>query len=534
VALVLVAGAAFRLAYFGLNPSLTVDDAMLSVNIVARSWAGLTHRLAFQQTAPLGFLWVLRASVLIGGVNEFALRAIPVLAGALLPYALWRLARRVLSAGAALLAAAFAALSPILIQYSISAKPYETDALATIAISLAGLAVLDNPTRRRWAGLGAVGAVAICFSTPAVFILAGCWITLVIAGRREWLPLSLTAAAWAGLFALLYFTMLRREASSAYMQSFWDHRFFAPAALVTDPWRGWDIVKRLPTQAFTGDTASQGGLLLCWVAALAGLVQLRRHGVARLLLLVAPFVVVFGASALRRYPVSPRLFVFAAPLVLLVVAAGAELAWERLNRGVPGLLVRALVAVWLAVLVVLSLNISRLWAQPTREVVAALGPQQHPGEPLYLYPGAVPAWLYYATDWRDPADTAQAAEIEAAERLDGNAFHNRLGRGRAVADTEGTHLVWMHHGRPVLLGLSTGIAWREGQWFSQEAPDTGWAEREAARIDAATDSTAWLMFANVYRREVFLLTHALAERRAVVVSSENNRGAMLYRVRFTR
>ena len=108
--LAIVAGAAFRLVPFALDPSLTIDDAMLSYNIASRSFLGLAHPLAFDQTAPLGFLWVLRAATAIGGLNEFALRLVPVLAGAALPYLVWLVARKLLNPVGALAAALFTAL----------------------------------------------------------------------------------------------------------------------------------------------------------------------------------------------------------------------------------------------------------------------------------------------------------------------------------------------------------------------------------------------------------------------------------------
>jgi len=378
VALVLAAGAAFRIVHYFLNPSLSIDDLMLSVSIVSRSWAGLTHVLAFLETAPLGFLWALRTSVLLGGANEFALRAIPLLAGLALPYGVWQVGRRLLSPAGAALAASFAALSQILVQYSISAKPYETDAFATVAVMLATLAVLEAPTARRWTALGVLGAAAILCSTPAVFVLAACWVALATR-RRHWTALLVLGMAWAAIFAGIYFTVMRREAVSAYMQSFWDHRFLTPAVMAGDPARAWNILKAIPTQAFTGDTPHEGALLLCWSALLAGLWRLRRQGGGRLLLLAGPIAVALAASMVRRYPVSPRLFVFAAPLVLLIVAAGAETFWERWRTGLPGILVRGVVAVWLVVLVVLGVNVSRLWPQPTGAVLKSVARQWKPG-----------------------------------------------------------------------------------------------------------------------------------------------------------
>lgn len=535
--LAIVAGAAFRLVHYGLNPSLTLDDAMLSFNLASRSWAGLAHPLAFQQTAPIGFLWASRAVTLLGGLNEFALRAVPVLAGVATPYGVWLLARRLVSAGAAVVAAFFAALSPILIQYSISVKPYETDALFAVGVALATLTTLDRPVRRNWVALGGVGVAALLFSTPAVFVLAGCGLALALTlRRRALLPLTLVGTAWIALFAVLYWTVTRAEAVSPYMQWFWDHKFLTPAVVLSEPGRAWDIVQRLPTQVFTGDAPQLIALILCWFAAVAGAWHVSRTQGARVWVLLGPIAFALAASMFRRYPVAPRLFLFAAPFVAVILAAGVERGRMSLAAGAGALRVgfEALVVLWLITIGVLSANTSRLWAPPTRPLIQELRRQRVDHEPLYVFSGAVPAWLLYTTHWDDPSDTSFAMTVAAAERWDGNAFQNAASRGHAVADTEGGRLIGVQGGFPVIIGLSTGIAWREGQWLSQLQPDSGWAEREAGRIDTVTDSTCWLLFSQLARREAPLLMHALAARHGQAILEQGSRGALLYRVRFTR
>ena len=535
--LAIVAGAAFRLVPFALDPSLTIDDAMLSYNIASRSFLGLAHPLAFDQTAPLGFLWVLRAATAIGGLNEFALRLVPVLAGAALPYLVWLVARKLLNPVGALAAALFTALSPILILYSISAKPYETDAVIAAGLALLTLRVLEAPSGRRWAGVIIAGSLALLFSTPALFVLAGCGLALawkLKSTRGAWPFLLAAGGAWVATFGATYLTMTRAVAVSPYMQWFWDHKFLTPKVVLSDPHLAWAMAQRLPTQVFTDVGPQPVMLVLCWGALIWGIAHLwRRHG-ASALVLAGPVAVALLASMLRRYPLAPRLFVFAAPLVAVLLAAGVGAARERWSSPRARVGLDLSLTLWALVLAVLSVNSSRVWAAPTRPLVAQLARDRVDKEPVYVYAGAVPAWLFYSTDWNDPRDTAMAAAVVAAERSDGNAFHNAKPRGRAVADTEGSHLVFVRRGSPVVIGLSTGIAWREGQPLTELQPDSGWADREAARIDGASDSTAWLLFTQVYHGEATTLVHALAARRGHVVSTVEMSGATLDRVRFKR
>jgi hypothetical protein len=49
-----------------------------------------------------------------------------------------------------------------------------------------------------------------------------------------------------------------------------------------------------------------------------------------------------------------------------------------------------------------------------------------------------------------------------------------------------------------LLGLASGIQWREVMGLAQARPDSGWATHEATRIKAAAAPTIWLVIANGY------------------------------------
>ena len=78
---VITLGVAARTAHFFANRSLWLDEAMLGLNIGERSFAELLQPLAFNQAAPLGFLWLEKLAVTLLGVSEMALRLFPLLAG---------------------------------------------------------------------------------------------------------------------------------------------------------------------------------------------------------------------------------------------------------------------------------------------------------------------------------------------------------------------------------------------------------------------------------------------------------------------
>jgi hypothetical protein len=508
---ILAAGAVLRLYSYIANPSFSVDDAMLTVNVASRSFLGLLHPLALEQTAAPLFLWLLKLSSLIAGIREPALRAVPLLAGLALPYFMWRLASRVVGTGPALVAGAFAALSPILVQYSVSAKPYVLDALVTVWLIDLTLGAIDHPRHfGAWAALTVGGVLGILLSSPSVFVLAGCGAGLLassaVRSSDGWMTRAgIAGAVWVGTFVLVYLGITRAEAGSAYMQAFWDAKILDLGSYLR-PVHAWDILARVTVQPFVPDRPMDWFPPVTWLATIWGLWALRSDR-ARLACVAGPLLALLAASAVHRYPIAPRVCVFAAPIFFLIYAKTLDDILQRWPRPRVRLIAAVVVALWVVTLGVLSLN-TRFWAPPTRQLVAAFRARAQPHDPVYLFAGIVPFWLVYATDWSHP-DTAFLNAAIATQSAAGNAFHNAASRGHAVADTEGAGLAFTTGGRVELIGLAPGIQWREGHGFSQPFPDANWGEREAARMRAAASPAIWVALSHLYSGERGALTRAL-------------------------
>ena len=162
--IVVLVGAALRLAAYFSARSLWLDEAMLANNIVGRTFVALLGPLGENQSAPWLFLFGERATAMLLGPNELALRLLPLIAGILLPWIVWRTASKLADRETGIIAAAIAALSPLLLYYSNEVKPYGTDALVSATLVFVTLRVLENAAdRRRWFVLlfaGGVGLVA--------------------------------------------------------------------------------------------------------------------------------------------------------------------------------------------------------------------------------------------------------------------------------------------------------------------------------------------------------------------------------------
>jgi hypothetical protein len=525
---ILLLGSGARLAVYLSRPSLTIDETTLSLDLGSRSFAQLLHPLASLQTGPPLFLWSIKACITVAGMSEYALRFIPLLAGLLVPYLVWRVGRSMLPESTALLATALASVAPALIQYSVTVKPYITDTLLALLTIESALAVLRRPEARgAWLRLGCTGVAAVLGSIPAPFFLAGILAALLvgirpITGRAiSWGVTCL--ALWIAAFVPLYVALYRPVAVSAYMQEFWGPSFFAPGRP-----SGWWNLSRSACMSLIGRPAHAATVLPFAVILVAGLwILLRRAPRAVAAMVGVPLLLLLVASSLHRYPLAERVLLFAVPTFVWSLAAastGAVLQRGHLGRVIGGLAVVGLGAV----------NIVHPYRPPaTRQAVDSLLRLAAPGEAIYVASGGIPAWSFYTTDWAAP-DTAYLDWIErTAGRPEAAAFHNTAPRGRPVGPNEGEELRTRRRGRVELLGLASGVQWREGRGFAiPVVADSGWAGREAARIRAAAAPTIWVLIANPYPTTARDLLAAVPSNGGVIDNQLGVGGVRVVRLRF--
>src|SRR5438132_550706 len=149
-AVVLVAllalGTGLRLVALVADRCLWIDEAMLALNLVQRSPRQLLDPLDYNQGAPFGFLLAMKGSISLFGASEWALRLVPFLGSVAGLVGFAFITRRLLPAGAALLAVGLFAVSPHLISYAGEAKQYATDAAVTIGLLACAAGLLSSPS----------------------------------------------------------------------------------------------------------------------------------------------------------------------------------------------------------------------------------------------------------------------------------------------------------------------------------------------------------------------------------------------------
>ncbi len=413
IALVLICiGLILRIANFASNASLWLDEALLALNLRNRDFSGVLGTLDFHQTAPPLHLIAHKASVLVLGDSEYALRAFPLMAGiaalALFP----AVARHFLDRWAAVLALGlFVVLGP-LIAISGQVKHYSTDvAVAILLLYAISRFPASRPLRLHEAvAFGCVGAVAPWLSYPAIFYLAGFGVVVVgaIIARRRWrsLPtLVIPAALWtASVVLLLFYALDRVRAVQTSLRG--DPNAYAPLASSGSDLR-WFV--DAPEQLLR-ESAGLAYVPVATALALVGLASLLRRDPERGLLLASPLLFAVVASALDKYPFGGRFSFFYVPVLVCLVAGGvdaiAKVAGLFVRRfGGPRLTAATAVVTGLALVAVIGHTSARSAA---RNLVAPSGREEikpllermqrewKRGDAVYVYFAAQYAFRYYA------------------------------------------------------------------------------------------------------------------------------------------
>lgn len=516
---------------------------MLALSIATRSFDELLQPLDYGQVATVPFLWGERLVTLILGVSGYSLRLIPLAAGIGLLWVLYRLADLLVGRVPALVALALSATAYPLMRYSVEVKPYIVDSLVSALLVWLAVRLTQNlDDCRRWILLALGGTFGVLLSTAALLVCAGVCAGLAVAAirrrRLRLLPyLALIGLFWTSIFVAAYTLWYAPNADASYMRDFWSENLLVPETPGFLPRFGFAIAELSCT-------------LTCWrgafdiwpvlpVLAIIGLATLlRRRGPEYAIFLAGPAAAVFAASMLGRYPVATRLVLFYAPLFAILVGCGTVALGNLIERSWPRIRAR-----WITLLVVypsVVLAVTLTFAAPSdwgfhgTEVrpLAELFRQRNRSEPIYVFPRAVPGWVFHTTDWSAP-DTTRLSWVARIAGPGGRGFINGASRGRRTAG-DGSALVYSYAGVEELYGTSTGTQVRRGR-LSSPQPDPGWAESEARRIRVAARPHIWIVLADFTHGsldEGAILMRAVSAAGGEVVFSRATADAILFRVRF--
>jgi dolichyl-phosphate-mannose-protein mannosyltransferase len=511
----LALGVAIRAVDFLNCRSLGLDEARLAVNIASRSFIGLLHPLDMDQSAPPLFLWGERFVTRILGHGDCALRLLPVAAGTAAAILMYPFARRFLEDAEARLGAVIGIFCPLLITYSNAVKQYSVELLVAVLLLL----LFEGALRQEldWTDAGGViaaGVAAPWLSLSSVFVLSTAWLALVAlaaSGRKGAGRLAVgSSLAWGASGVLAYLSVYRAASRNPYMHRFWELAFVTPHRPGFFG-HSWKTVEDLVWGFVAGDPLVDrrpflwllhlGSVLVVLLCLLGSLRIVRTRGWMACWWLWGPAILTVWASALGVFPIAPRLTLFLLPAMIVLFVAGLSEALARV--GALGARRGLAVATAVIVLPMEFQAVARTFAlEPSghfQQLVRELRERRTPGEPVYVFVRSLPAWIYYSTNW-DAPDTARVGFLTRAAAAGGPAFENAPSRGR-VDEEAAKALTYAGASGVELIGLPSGMEWREVEEHVRLQPDSGWVEVEARRIEQAAAPGIWVLASTYYAAE---------------------------------
>ncbi|GHA56707.1 ArnT family glycosyltransferase [Pontibacter akesuensis] len=337
-------GIFLRLFHYIDNRSLWIDEIYLATSLINLDFAALASPpLAYEQKAPIGFLWAVRLAVLAFGESEMALRLFSLLCGIASLFVFLPVARHFLKPFGVAIAIGMLALAPPLVYHSVEVKQYGTSVLASVLclyLYIRFSAKFNVKDLLLWGGWG---ALILWFSYEAIFVLAGIAVSVCLTYlvQKRWKALFLSVipfALWLFSFSINFILFTYKHADSAWLVEWFKLRGafmpLPPSSLTDVKWfiqAGYLLLEYPLGLLWNSNTIDNQALrillkmsLLPLIFITIGFVVVFRKNKTTFMLLLFPALLALLASGLELYPFYERLTVFLAPLFILYLASGTQ------------------------------------------------------------------------------------------------------------------------------------------------------------------------------------------------------------------
>ena len=420
--LITLAGAVLRIYDLG-EKALWLDEAgifWMSQGTVPE----IVEKNAAGNSAPPLFVLLISA-VLKVGTSEFALRAIPCIAGIALIPMVYLLARRYVEKPWALTAAALVALSPTQVMLSQQVREYSLSALLAAMLVLATQAFLDRPEWRQTLILAATTVVAM-FTQYGLALLAAAlsavtvlWLVRTRQPARVWGRWALVQAAALTTVAATVLLGLTRQLADGkggvtrtvrYLAGgYWDRNIESPFSFI--------IIRSEGLSAYTFPGAIF--VLLLITGMLSAVVD--RSTRRALAIVVASLVVAIGAALVHAYPFGGiRQDIYLTPMLYVMAAVGAAVFGGATARWQPLAVIAALIA--MTGLRGVKSHYVDVGKEPIPPLIAEFVERRAPGDELYVSERTISAFRYYnreaQLDWHGGLAVRRTDSTSAIAQLD--------------------------------------------------------------------------------------------------------------------
>ena len=332
--LLILLGAIVRIVVLVHNRDLIIDEANIARNVFERGFIDLAKPLSYEQYAPPVFMWMLKITTAFFSFSEIGLRFYPLVCGIGLLVMMYLLMKEIASVKTAWYPVGMLVVSYTMIRYSTEVKQYMCDAFIVLSLIYGALKIeLENYSKTKFFFIWFfIGSLAIWSSMPSVFVLAGigAYYFFKAIGEKKrkdaWLIIGLSMA-WLAQFAFYYFTILKPQIDSNYLQNYHQEFFLFATPKNKDEWtHNLKVVNDLIKHAGGfNHYINVTQVLLVFIGAVVFFLRTKANS----LLIIVPIGLTLIAAALNQFSLIPRVAIFMMPLLLVLMAYGMELLTKK-------------------------------------------------------------------------------------------------------------------------------------------------------------------------------------------------------------
>ncbi|OPZ92052.1 MAG: hypothetical protein BWY74_01764 [Firmicutes bacterium ADurb.Bin419] len=407
--IVIFLGVLFRVGSYIQDRTLWYDEAMLASSIIQRGFGGLFEPLDYSQSAPIGFLAIIKSLTIVLGNSQHVLRLYSLLTG-ILSIRLFYLLLRDSGFKRPLLGAAFYATVSPLIYYSTELKPYMQDAFFTIAALYLYRLYVDRKLPVWVYMLFCFSAVWISF--PVIFVLGaitffnflsgivGFLVNLFVRSEEKHrenarrfisaIAFGATALIGFGVCYLVYTQKVTGNIDGMSME-YWRHLNFP---LFPKDQSDWDLIYLMLDNYLKFIFSDVYPLaIVLWIGGTLLLI-VRKNSLAGYSLLAIIFTLI--ASYIEQYPIQDRLLLFLVPLAIIPMLFFVEVLLDLLSWK-PFEVVVFILVVALNYSSLKYMDVKNMYreGQEAANLINYLNNKIEEDEKLYVFANAVPIYEYF-------------------------------------------------------------------------------------------------------------------------------------------
>jgi len=405
---ILITGIAIRLINYFSNPGLWLDEALLALNLIEKSFYQLFFPLDLNQVAPVLLLVVEKLSILIFGPEELALRLFPLLCSVLsLPLFFYVAKELMKDDKPALIGLFIFALTPLQIRYSAEVKQYMTDEFISLLLLWLFQRFRYKRDVKALVWLGGAGLISIFFSHIAVLILFTISIFWFLSDyKSKQISQSMVAvlALWFAAFSVYYLFFIFNHTGEEFMLTYWKNHFMPLNPFKPEFWQffytnGYATFFKFLIYNNKGMSVNMNFIisLTLLVLFLCGLFLIvARHKYTLLYFLYFPVILHLFLSGINRYPFETRFALYLSPFVIMSVSYGLDrfrdLSIKLVKKPWPGLILILLVLMIFPYKLGLYFPVK---VDGARDCMQFINKNYKEGQPVYIPYYSYATFLYY-------------------------------------------------------------------------------------------------------------------------------------------